>query len=135
MDLKKFDGLRKFDSEKFNITKENIAAKSVELTNEFMRHFDLYIIEYKLYQDMLVQKQKLYSELYKKYRYDNQQEARTKTEVEPFIYSDESYYKMCLSTNDQEMVVKYLEGICDAIKKLSYNIKNIIDLKNLGMQI
>jgi hypothetical protein len=135
MDLTKFNALRKFDSEKFNITAGNIAAKSIELTNEFIRHFDLYIIEYRVFQDLQVEKQKLYSELYKKYRYDNQQEARTKTEVEPFIYSDESYYKMCLSANDQEMVVKYLEGICDAIKKLSYNIKNIIDLKNLGMQI
>jgi hypothetical protein len=84
---------------------------------------------------MMTEREKLYGQLYIKYRYDNQKEARTKTEIEPFIHSDDLYYKLCLQINEQEKIVKYLEGVCDAIKRLSYNIKNIIDLKNLGMQI
>lgn len=137
MDINQFNQFRLVleQNKKFVITKENLGEKSIELTNSFMRYYDQYITEYKVLQDMLTSKQKLYSELYNKYRYDNKLEARTKTEVEPFIYSDESYYKVSLSVNDQEMIVKYFEGLCDMIKRLSYNIKNIIDLKNLGMQV
>jgi hypothetical protein len=137
MDIASFNRLRQIleQNKKFVITKENLGEKSLELTNNFMQYYDQYIVEYKVLQDMLTSKQKLYSELYNKYRYDNKLEARTKTEVEPFIYSDESYYKMSLAVNDQEMIVKYFEGLCDMIKRLSYNIKNIIELKNLGMQV
>jgi len=137
MDIATFNKFRQIleQKHKFVITKDNLGEKSLELTNSFMQYYDQYIVEYKVLQDMLASKQKLYSELYNKYRYDNKLEARTKTEVEPFIYSDESYYKMSLAVNDQEMIVKYFEGLCDMIKRLSYNIKNIIELKNLGMQI
>jgi hypothetical protein len=137
MDILQFNKLRKIleQNQKFVITKDNLGEKSLELTNNFMQYYDQYIVEYKVLQDMLTGKQKLYSELYNKYRYDNKLEARTKTEVEPFIYSDESYYRISLAVNDQEMIVKYFEGLCDMIKRLSYNIKNIIELKNLGMQV
>lgn len=137
MDIQQFNRFRQIleQKQKFVITKENLGEKSLELTNNFMQYYDQYIVEYKVLQDMLTAKQKLYSELYNKYRYDNKLEARTKTEVEPFIYSDDSYYKMSLAVNDQEMIVKYFEGLCDMIKRLSYNIKNIIELKNLGMQV
>lgn len=137
MDINQFNQFRLVleQTKKFVITKENLGEKSLELTNSFMRYYDQYITEYKVLQDLLIEKQRLYSELYNKYRYDNKLEARTKTEVEPFIYSDNSYYKMSLKVSDQDMIVKYFEGLCDMIKRLSYNIKNIIDLKNLGMQV
>lgn len=130
-----FDAIRAKTATIFSISGENLLPKSIEISNSFPRYYDIYVSEFEIYNNILAEKEKLYGELYNKYRYDNQKEARTKNEIEPFIHSDESYYQLCLRANEQEKVVKYLEGICDAIKRMGYNIKNIIDLKNLGMQV
>lgn len=134
MDRIQFDKLRAYTVKKLEITKDNLGDKSIEITNLFARYYDQFIDEYKIYKDLLTDKDKMYGELYNKNRYDSKLESRTKNEIEPFIHSNEEYYQLCLRLNEQEMIVKYLEGICEAIKKLSYNIKNVIDLKNLGMQ-
>jgi len=130
-----FDAIRAKTAAMFAITKENLGTKSIEIVNSFPRYYDVYISEYEIYSNLITEREKLYGELFNKYRYDNQRDARTKTEIEPFIHSSETYYQMCLAINEQEKVVKYMEGICEAIKRISYSIKNIIDLKNLGMQI
>jgi hypothetical protein len=130
-----FEAIRAKTAAIFAITKDNLGVKSIEIINSFPRYYDTYVAEYEIYSNLLVEKEKLYGELFNKYRFDNQKDARSKIEIEPFIHSDEAYYQLCLRANEQEKVVKYMEGICDAIKKVSYNIKNIIELKNLGMQI
>ena len=134
MDRKELDAIRTKTTELFKITPDNLYTKSIEMINAFPRYYDKYIMEYKAYRDLISDKDKLYGELYNKYRFNSNKELKTKSEVEPFVLSDESYYQLCLRVNEYELGVKYLEGVCDAIKRLSYNVKNIIDLKNLGMQ-
>ena len=133
MDKATFANIRKHAPATLKITNENLSSKAMELSSTFMRYYDQYIDEYKIYQDMLAEKDKKYGELFRTFRYSNQQEAVTKQEIEAFIHSDEGYYQLRLRLNEQELVVKYLEDVCDAIKKMAYNIKSIIDLKNLGM--
>ncbi len=128
------DSLRAKTIELFRITKDNLYSKSIEMINMFPRYFDTYMEEYKILQDLIAEKEKIYGELYNKYRYEVKKELKTKSELDPFILSDKLYYEHCLKINECELTVKYLEGVCDAIKRVSYNIKNIIDLKNLGMQ-
>lgn len=135
MKKEKFKAIQKKTAELFAVTKDNIGEKTIELINSFPRYYDEYIAEYEVYANLLAEKEKRYGELYSKFRFDSQRDARTKTEIEPLIHSNEDYYQICLRANEQEKVVKYMEGICDAIKRMGYNIKNIIDLKNLGMQI
>ena len=118
----------------FSVKSDSLISKSIEILNAFHPYYKQYINEYTIYSNMLTEKEKLYGELYNKYRYGSQRETRTKVEIEANIYSDETYYKLCLAINAQEQIVKYFEGVCDNIKKIAYSIKNIVDLKNLGMQ-
>lgn len=135
MNKEQFKELQKRTSILFKLKTDKLASKSIEMHNAFHNYYEIYVDQYKNFQNLLTAKDKLYGELYNKHRFDNQKETRKKIEIDPFIHSDEQYYQLCLKINEQEHMVKYLEGICDSIKRLSYNIKNIIDLKNLGEQI
>ena len=104
MNKEQFETIRKENAEKMSVTKDNLGEKSVDFLNMFARNFDFYVDEYKLYQDMRTKKERLYSEYYKKYRYDNKLEIRTTGEIESFIHTEELYYKLCLNVNQQELV-------------------------------
>lgn len=134
MDREKFDKFRDKMSLLFkDIKQENLIQKSVDMMNEIHFCFNVFMKEYKVYKDMLVDKEKMYGELYLKFRYDNNQGARTKVEIESFIHCNEAYCDLCYRINEQEMIVKYAEEMTDRIQKVSYSIKNIVDLKQLGM--
>lgn len=131
MNIEDFEKLKNITKTKMVLTNENIVDKSISIISYYHQYLNLYIDEYKLYKDLLVEKEKLYGVLYNDLRYNTNKDLKSRTEIEPFINSNDMYYKLCLRINDQEMIVKYLEEVMDSIKKLSFNIKNIIDLKNL----
>ena len=94
-------------------------------------YLDLYIIEFKKFKDMLAEKDKLYGTLYIDLKKNSKIELKYKSDYDSFINANEMYYEMVMKLNEQEAVVKYLEEVMNTIRKMSFNIANIIELKKL----
>ena len=45
------------------------------------------------------------------------------------IKCDKQWIALCVQYNEQEMYLKYLEGTIDNVKKVSFQVKNYIDIK------
>lgn len=134
MDELKFKELQEFTKNKFKITEENVLSQSISIPSSYHYFLSLYADELKIYKNKITEKEKLYGILYNSIRFDNKTTSnkglKNLTEIEPYINSNEIYYQLCIDINHQEMVVKYLEETLSSINKLSYAIKNYIDIKN-----
>jgi|WetSurMetagenome_2_1015567.scaffolds.fasta_scaffold448590_3 hypothetical protein len=126
-----FERLRKETIEKLKVSEENLCEKSIDFMTLSIIYYNLYIKELREFKDLITEKEKLYSTLYTANKQDNNLQLKNKSEVENYIFSNKMYYDFCLRYNKQDVVVKYLEGVCDLLKRSSYTIKNIIDLKNI----
>jgi len=133
MTPEKFAELKEFNKEKFKITEDNILSKAISIPSSYHHYLSLYIDELKILKNKMVEKDKQYGILYDSIRFSGNKDLKNKSEIDPYINSNDIYYKMCLDINDQEMVVKYLEEVMSSINKLSYAIRNFIDIKNLGL--
>ena len=56
-------------------------------------------------------------------------------EVDHYISLDEAYQKVISKFKDQEYIVKYLEGVMEQVNKISFNIKNFVDIQKVKMGI
>lgn len=126
-----FSTLVKYTENKLKLTKDNVFDKSVEIVNAYTEYLNLYIKELKRYRELVIDKDRLYGTLYDDFRFNNNKALKSKTEIDPYIDSNKVFYDTKIAVMEQEMVVKYLEGILDNINRMSYNIKNFIELKQM----
>jgi hypothetical protein len=80
----------------------------------------------------------LYTKLYKKYRYgiitSGERPAirvDTAKDADILITGEEDYIKLMKKCGKQKIIVEYLEKIVQNFKDRQYQIKNIIEIKNL----
>lgn len=137
MDIEKFEKFKVECAEIFKITEENINDKNMKVSSMYELTLRVYIQEKKLLNQMNIEKEKMYSDLYHYFKFNREFKSdfslNTKNEVEVFITRDEKYHKYLLSITDQEMQVKYIEEVMDQLKKMTYNIKNYVDLKKIKL--
>ena len=131
MNQENFNKLKLFTGGKFKITEDNILSQAISIPSSYHYYLDLYIDELKTLKNKITEREKLYGTLYDTIRFGGNRDLRNKTEIDPYINSNDIYYKLCLEINDQEVIMKYLEETLSSINKLSYSIKNYIDIKNL----
>jgi hypothetical protein len=128
MDQESFEKLKKHTIDKLRLTEETLEQQSLRIPQVYQNYLTLYIEEIKTYKDLLSEKDKLYGVLFNDMKFNTNKELKTKSEIEPFIWANEGYYKMCLRINDQEIQVKYLEETLSTLKNMSYHISNAITL-------
>jgi hypothetical protein len=133
MNEQSFKDLIDFTENKMKITNENVLDKATSIPSSYHHYLDLYIKELKVLKNKITEREKLYGTLYDSVRFQSNKELKNKSEIDPYINSNEPYYQLCLSINDQETIVKYLEEVLSSINKLSYSIRNYIDIKNLQL--
>jgi endonuclease IV len=70
----------------------------------------------------------IYSKLYSNQKI-GQGRSYSSKEIDILIKSEKKYVDICVEYNKQEVYFKYLEATIDNIKKISFQIKNYIDMK------
>jgi hypothetical protein len=129
MTQEEFAKLKEVTPNFFNITDSNISDKARTISKVLQNYVGILIDEIKQLKMLKSLQTKLYGELYKKYNEKYTVELDSKHEIESYIFAEDKYYDQQLLINEQETIVKYLEETIDNFKKLSFNIKNWIDIK------
>jgi hypothetical protein len=114
------------------LTEDNIEEKSIQLSNIYSNVLSIYSKELKIFKNMQIEKDKIYGELYHKYKFEFDYQLDSKSEVDSYIKSNELYYKLALECANQEVQVKFLEQTLEHINNLGFRIKNYIDLKKIS---
>jgi hypothetical protein len=133
MNQENFTKLKAFNQNKFKITEDNVLTQAISIPSSYHYYLDIYADELKILKNKITEREKLYGVLYDQIRFHDNRELKNKTEIDPYINSNEMYYQLCLNVNDQEVIVKYLEETISSINKLSYSIRNYIDIKNFKL--
>lgn len=127
MDKQDFEALKKFSASKLKLKEDDLLEKSMSIFSMYSHYYDIFINELKVLKKLRLDRERLYSDLYKKIRMDSYG-LKNKSEIEPYIFSEDEYYELALNINDQEIVVKYLEDMIDYIRKSSFQISNLVSL-------
>jgi uncharacterized protein related to proFAR isomerase len=114
---------------------ENVLEKSTRIPTFYQRYLELYIDEIRKLKKVSISLDTKYGELYKYYKYEDNHTWDNKAEIVSQINTNEDYNVLKQEQIKREFVVKYLEEVLDNIKRMSFSIKNFIDLKkfNAGM--
>jgi len=135
MNLEKFKVLKtKVEIDLF-VDESNAAEKSLKFSSLYSKYLSLYMQELRLLKNILTEKDKLYGELYHKFKFKNDYQLDSSKEIDTYVRSDESFYQKCLDFQNQEIVVNYLEQTLQNITNTGYRIKNYIELLKLRMSI
>lgn len=114
---------------------DNVLEKSTKIPTYYQRYLELFIDEMKELKKINLKVDTKYGELYKYYKYEDNRTWDNKAEIVSQINTNQEYNDLRKEQVKREFVVKYLEEVLDNIKRMSFSIKNFIDLKkfNAGM--
>ncbi len=129
MDANTFNKLKKLAEREIKFNEETALDISTRVPNLYQKYLDIYVNELRLYKSHMTNIDKTYGELYKKIKHHDNYEWGNKNEIESQINAHPDYHKLRVAANEQEYIVKYLEGVLDNIKRLSFSIKNYIDIQ------
>jgi hypothetical protein len=129
MTQEEFEQLKESTNKKFIINDLNILTKTQTLSKTLQDYITIFVSEYETLKTLKTNQDHLYGQLYKHYKENYNVELESKHEYETYILGDEKYYNLTLELNKQEIIVKFLEETIDNIKKLSFNIKNWLEIK------
>lgn len=135
MTLEQFNTIKAKVELDLNIDELNAAEKSLKFSSLYNQYLLLYLKELKILKTLALEKDKLFGELYHKYKFQNNYQLDTSKEIETYVRADELYYKKCLDYQNQEIIVKFLEETLQNINNTSYRIRNYIELLKLRMGI
>jgi len=138
MKIEDFEKLKNKVKSELELNQDNIEQQSIRSGTLHQKYLAIYMKELRTYNRMVAEKEKLYGELYHKYKYPSADDGigfqfslDTKGEIDTYINSNNDYYQKRLNIQNQEIVVKYLERVLDSINKMSFHIKNYIELMKL----
>jgi len=124
-----FKKLKKRATEDIQFNEDNAVQMSALVPNLYQKYLSLYISELEKYKILLLKRDRMYGQLLKKEKLEGEIEWRSKDEYNSVIICNDDYYNIKLQAQEQEYIVKFLEETLENIKRLSFNIKNYVDLK------
>ncbi len=104
------------------------ATLSMNIPNIYQTVLDIYTSELMILKNLQAKSDKKFGEMIKYYKETYKVSLSTK-EVEGYINSNDEYHALVVNVYNTQCVVNYLEQTLDNIKKLSFNIKNWIEIK------
>jgi len=122
------DTIRNYLKELSEIEENNLDERLITIPKRQHELFIRYVYESKQLGSTEIKMKKLYGELYKYYKYNDDRKWDTKGEIESQIYSDPKYQVLWREFNEQKYIVEELEGFLNNLKSLYYNIKEFIGL-------
>lgn len=138
MKIEDFEKLKKKVKEELELNPDNIEQQSIKSGTLHQKYLTVYMKELRIYNRLVAEKDRLYGELYHKYKYPSADDGigfqfslDSKSEIDTYINSNEQYYKKRLDIQNQEIIVKYLEKVLDSINKMSFYIRNYIELMKI----
>ena len=129
MTYEDFKKLKRRALEDLEFNEDNAIELSIKVPNLYQKYLSLYINELDKYKKLVVKRDRMYGELLRNEKVNGDIEWKSKDEYNSVIMTNDNYYDLKLKTQEQEHIVKFLEDTLDNIKRMSFNIKNFIDLK------
>ena len=119
------------------IDENNVLETCLNLGKMYNNYLIVYSTEIRTLKDMNIELDKRYGDLYHKYKYGKEFDyaLNNKGEVDVYINNDPSYYEYNKFVKFQEVVVKFLEYHLECLSKMSYTIKNYIELKKIKLGV
>lgn len=129
MDERTFNKLKLLAEKEIQFTEETVAYMSTRVPNLYQKYLDIYINELREYKSVNTEMEKMYGEIYKQVKHHDGYEWGNRNEIDSQVNTKPKYHALRIKANEQEYIVKYLEGVLDNIKRLSFSIKNFIDIQ------
>ena len=126
LDKNAIDMLRSYIEKLCEIEESNLSERLIMIPKRQHDLFIRYVYESKQLGRAEIEMKKMYGDLYKKFKYDDDRNWDTKGEIESQIYSDPKYQRLWIDFNNQKYIVEELEGFLANLKSLYYNIKELI---------
>ena len=126
----KLDQLKSLTEDDFNLDNADLEDKLRKVPNlhsQWMKRF--YSQSFKL-MEMEKDLKKDYREKLNHYLYHYEYDVKP-TQVNHYIESDKEYSEKLLKVDEQRLLVNAIEGILKKVNQLSFDIKNLIELKKL----
>ena len=115
-------------------TEDSIQQKCLGLSRLYQKYLRILTGEKKSLNELEQKRKDLYSKLYHKLikeGYDGYDVGKVKNAIETYINMNAEYRAVALQIAQDENVIKYLEGTLDNLNKVSFSIKNYIDLAKM----
>ena len=129
MEIAVFNKLKAIADKEVRFTEETALVKTTEVPNLYQKYLDIYIVELRILKDMKTNLAQIYGVKYDYFKHGHTHTWSGKAEIETQIFADAAYHKKRIEANQQEYMVEYLEGVLDNVKRLSFSLKNYIDMK------
>jgi hypothetical protein len=124
-----FKRLKKQAMSDLRFNEENALEMAMKIPNLYQRYLDVYIDEMRKLKELNVSVDEKYGELYKYFKYEDNKAWSNKGDIDSQINSNKEYCSLKRESIKLEFVVKYLEEVLDNIKRMSFSVKNYIDLQ------
>jgi hypothetical protein len=128
-----FQKLKDKIEQELKITEDNVMEKSIQLSNLYSIILKIYSKELRFLKEKILDKDKIFGELYLHYRHKFDYNVETKAEAETYIKADPKYYQIALECAQVEVQVVFLEKTLTHIDNLGFRIKNFVDLKKIKL--
>jgi len=115
------------------VDETNAAEKSLNFSRLYSKYVSLYMQELRILKNLSAEKDKIYGELYHKFKFKSDYQLDSNKEIDVYVKADDKYYNKCLDFQNQEIIVSYLEMTLQNITNTGYRIKNFIELLKLKM--
>ena len=129
MDDKTFNKLKQLAEKEIQFSEETALLISTRVPNLYQKYLDIYVNELRELKKTVTEMEFMYGTLYKKVKHHDNYEWGNRNEIDSQINTDPTYHQLRIKVNEQEYIVKYLEGVLDNVKRLSFSIKNYIDIQ------
>ena len=128
MTMEDYNRLKTIVDAELTLTQDNVLQKSLNIPFLYHKYLDIFINETREYKTLKQKVKKKYSDVYADVKFKGNFQLDSKAEVEVFIAKDDVYMDLKHEADMQETVVQYLELLLDTISKMSFHIKNFVDI-------
>ena len=131
-----YEELKKQVAVDLELTPDTAEIKSLKLSSIYIHYLDIYMGEVRKLKDLQANKEKQYTLLLHKFRKEGFEKFEVKgKDVDHYIHLDVDYQKIVSEFKEQTFITNYLESVLEQINKLSFNIKNFIDIQKVKLGI
>ena len=127
MTSEEFNALKAKATEDLKFDKTNAMSKCQEIPSLYQHWLDIFNRESAKLVKLQLEQDKLYGDLYKKYRHYSDLSWDSQKEVESQIKCDEEWMKQAREYAKQKIVVDYVQETLSNINRMSYSIKNYLE--------
>ena len=107
---------------------DTAAEKCRRISSIYQDWLDVFNRESAKFVVLEIEKDKLYGKLYKEYRFESNLKFDSNKEIESQIKCDPEWVKLSAASSKQKLVVDYLQDTLGNINRLSFSIKNFIEI-------